>query len=151
MNKQWKFGILIAAILGTLGWLAVGGVNETSTYYKTVAEVKSMENAHSKRLRVVGDVKEGSIARNGREVRFILKQEASTINVVYNGIDPLPDTFKDGAQAVADGKLEADGTFHANKIQAKCASKYEADYNKLLKKTAPQTAAPTSTGPRAAL
>ena len=31
-----------------------------------------------------------------------------------------------GAQALADGKLGADGVFHATKIQAKCASKYEA-------------------------
>ncbi len=137
MTKQVKFGVLIAAILGTLAWLAVGGVNETSTYYKTVTELKSMQDVHAKRLRVAGDVKEGSIQRNGREVRFVLKQEAETINVFYNGIDPLPDTFKDGAQAVADGKLNPDGTFHASKIQAKCASKYEADYNKLNKKKEP--------------
>ena len=148
MTKQVKFGVLIAAILGTLTWLAVGGVNDTSTYYKTVAELKLTENAHAKRLRVAGDVKEGSIHRNGSEVRFVLKQEAETITVVYNGIDPLPDTFRDGAQAVADGRLDPDGTFHASKIQAKCASKYEADYNKLKKKTAP---AATSSGPRAAL
>jgi cytochrome c-type biogenesis protein CcmE len=137
VTKQVKFGVLIAAILGTLAWLAVGGVNETSTYYKTVTELKSMQDVHAKRLRVAGDVKEGSIQRNGREVRFVLKQEAETINVFYNGIDPLPDTFKDGAQAVADGKLNPDGTFHASKIQAKCASKYEADYNKLNKKKEP--------------
>jgi len=58
-------------------------------------------------------------------VRFVLTQEKLKLNVVYSGIDPLPDTFKDGAQALADGKLEKDGVFHAAKIQAKCASKYE--------------------------
>jgi cytochrome c-type biogenesis protein CcmE len=147
VTKQVKFGVLIAAILGTLLWLGVDGVNDTSTYYKTVAEVKTMQDSRAKRLRVVGDVKEGSIERKGREVRFVLKEQAETIAVFYNGIDPLPDTFKDGAQAVADGKLEADGTFHASKIQAKCASKYEADYNKLKKKS-PE---PAATSPRAAL
>ncbi len=147
MAKQVKFGVLIAAILGTLAWLAVGGVNETSTYYKTVAELKAMPDVHVKRLRVVGNVKDGSIERKGREVRFLLKEGAETLTVFYNGIDPLPDTFKDGAQAVADGKIDADGTFHASKIQAKCASKYEADYNKLQKKPA----VPSSTSPRAAL
>ena len=50
---------------------------------------------------------------------------AKQLKVLYNGIDPLPDTFKDGAQALADGKLGPDGVFQANKIQAKCASKYE--------------------------
>ena len=28
MNKYVKFGLIIAVILGTLGWLAVGGINE---------------------------------------------------------------------------------------------------------------------------
>ena len=46
--------------------------------------------------------------------------------MLYDGIEPLPDTFRDGAQAVADGKMGSDGVFHAAKIQAKCASKYEA-------------------------
>lgn len=127
MKPYLKFGILITAILGTLAWLAAGGINDTSTYYKTVAELKDMgPDAHTKRLRVAGDVAQGSIERSGRQVRFTLKQEAQVLNVVYDGIEPLPDTFRDGAQAVADGKLGQDGVFHATKIQAKCASKYEA-------------------------
>jgi len=128
MLVQVKFGILIAIVIGTLAWLASGGISETATYYKTVSELKQMsgDDVHSKRLRVAGDVAGGSIQRSGREVRFVLKQEAQTLPVLYNGVDPLPDTFKDGAQAVADGKLRPDGIFHASKIQAKCASKYEA-------------------------
>jgi cytochrome c-type biogenesis protein CcmE len=127
MKPYLKFGLLITAILGTLAWLAAGGISDTSTYYKTVAELKDMgDDAHTKRLRVAGDVAEGSIERSGRQVRFALKQEADTLMVVYDGIEPLPDTFRDGAQAVADGKLGPDGVFHATKIQAKCASKYEA-------------------------
>ena len=48
------------------------------------------------------------------------------MNVVYTGTEPLPDTFKDESQALADGRMGPDGVFQANKIQAKCASKYEA-------------------------
>ena len=62
----------------------------------------------------------------GKEITFLIKQDALNLKVLYNGSDPLPDTFKDGAQALADGKLSNDGVFHASKIQAKCASKYEA-------------------------
>jgi cytochrome c-type biogenesis protein CcmE len=42
------------------------------------------------------------------------------------GADTLPDTFKDGAQAIVDGDYSVDGGFRAEKIQAKCASKYQA-------------------------
>ena len=42
MKNYLKFGLLIAAVLGTLAWLAVGGISETKTYYKTVAELKQL-------------------------------------------------------------------------------------------------------------
>ena len=112
---------------GTLAWLAVGGISETKTYYKTVAELKQLgDQAQEKRLRVGGDIAAKSIVREGANVFFTLAQQDMQLKVVYNGVDPLPDTFRDGAQALADGKLGADGIFHATKIQAKCASKYEA-------------------------
>ena len=80
-----------------------------------------------------GYVDQGSIVRNGASVSFVLHQNPGMLQkdpvrlkVVYSGIDPLPDTFKDDAQALADGSLGPDGVFQASKIQAKCASKYEA-------------------------
>ena len=127
MNNYLKFGLLITAIVGTLAWLAAGGISDTKTYYKTIAEVNQMGKDNlEKRIRVGGDVAPNSIVREGRDVHFTLAQDNLRLPVVYSGIDPLPDTFKDGAQALADGKLGPDGVFRATKIQAKCASKYEA-------------------------
>jgi cytochrome c-type biogenesis protein CcmE len=133
MNKNVKFGLIIAVILGTLGWLAAGGINQTASYYKEIAELERLgPSGVDRRLRVGGDVEANSITRDGRDVHFVLVQEKDGVkrrlNVVYNGIDPLPDTFKDNApcQALVDGKLGSDHVFHATKLQAKCASKYEA-------------------------
>ena len=126
MKRYWKFGALTAVILLTLGWLAVAGINESKTYYVTVEELQAQAKAHERRLRVAGDVEPGSIVRASGRVEFLLKQETRMQKVVYTGRDPLPDTFKDNAQAICDGRLGADGVFEAKKIQAKCASKYEA-------------------------
>jgi cytochrome c-type biogenesis protein CcmE len=127
MKNYVKFGLLIVAILGALAWLAVGGISDTKTYYKTISELNQMgDQGKEKRLRVAGDVAADSIVREGRDVQFLLAQDQLRLKVVYSGIEPLPDTFKPGAQALADGKLGTDGVFHATKIQAKCASKYEA-------------------------
>ncbi len=127
MNNYLKFGFLIAIILGTLAWLAIGGISETKTYYMTIAEVSKLpKESAEKRIRVGGDVQPNSIVRDGSSTRFTLAQDNLRLNVVYTGTEPLPDTFKDGSQALADGKLAPDGVFHASKIQAKCASKYEA-------------------------
>jgi cytochrome c-type biogenesis protein CcmE len=122
-----KFGLLVAAIIGVLVWLAAGGVNDSKTYYKTISELNQMgDRATDKRIRVGGDVESGSIQRLGKDVHFTLTQQNIKLKVVYSGSDPLPDTFRDGSQALADGRLGQDGVFHASKIQAKCASKYEA-------------------------
>jgi cytochrome c-type biogenesis protein CcmE len=127
MKKYGKFAALIVVVIGTLVWLATAGMKETQTYYKTISEVSLMgEKAYDARLRVAGDVENGSITRVGNEVHFVIQQEKNRMKVAYHGSDPLPDTFKDGAQALADGKLGRDGVFHASRIQAKCASKYEA-------------------------
>ena len=126
MKTYAKFGVLVVIIIGTLAWLAAGGIRETQTYYKTISEVQAMgENARDKRLRVGGDVEAHSIVREGKTVRFTLRQENKSLKILYSGSEPLPDTLKDGSQALADGKLLSDGTFQASKIQAKCASKYE--------------------------
>jgi cytochrome c-type biogenesis protein CcmE len=125
-KKYLKFGSLITVILGTLGWLAYQGISDTSTYFKTVSEVKAMgDSAHSKRLKLQGWVV-GDIERNGKAVSFTMRYEKDLIKVVYEGTDPLPDTLRAEADAVADGRLAANGVFHASKVQAKCASKYEA-------------------------
>jgi cytochrome c-type biogenesis protein CcmE len=136
MKTYMKFGVLMALIVGALLWLALGGISDSKTYYRTIAELKQMGNgAQGQKLRVGGDIQSGSIVKGASEVTFVLSQavpasdgktQNEQLKVVYTGSDPLPDTFKDGAQALADGRLSSDGVFEAKKIQAKCASKYEA-------------------------
>ena len=132
LAERWKVGVGIAVILITIAWLAISGIQESKTYYVTIAELQKMgDQAYARRLRVGGDVAEGTIHREGSRVSFTLVQQekdqpARTIPVVYVGTDPLPDTFRDHAQALADGTFGRDGVFVARKIQAKCASKYEA-------------------------
>ena len=127
MNKYAKFAALIAIVVGTLIWLATAGISNSQTYYKTISELNQLpQGAREKKMRVAGDVEKGSIVRKAEVVEFTLKQESLQLRVAYNGKDPLPDTFKDGAQALADGRMGQDGVFHANKIQAKCSSKYAA-------------------------
>jgi cytochrome c-type biogenesis protein CcmE len=117
----------MALIVSSLVWLAVGGVKDTKTYYKTIPELEKLDKtAQAGRLRVAGDVQPGSIVKAGSDVSFTMHQGAQTLKVIYTGSDPLPDTFRDNAQALAEGRLGDDGIFKATKIQAKCASKYEA-------------------------
>lgn len=127
--KKGRFAVGVVIILAAIIYFAVAGFNEGKAYYKTIEELDAMGlSAQGKRLRVAGIVKPGSIERDGRAVTFALEQEALVLNVVYNGSEPVPDTFKDGAEAIVEGRRLGDGSFEADHIQAKCASKYEAEY-----------------------
>jgi cytochrome c-type biogenesis protein CcmE len=124
-TKILKFGGAILIIIVALGYLAYTGVQESKSYYVTIQELRGMGGgAHTKRLRVAGNVQPGSIKRSGTQVNFTLTENDQILNVVYNGTEPLPDTFKDNAQALAEGTFGNDGVFYAKQIQAKCASKY---------------------------
>jgi len=70
------------------------------------------------RLRVAGDVKAGSIQHLSGRVDFILMEQGKGLPISYVGTDPLPDTFKDGAQCLVEGKVTPDGRFVAETLQA---------------------------------
>jgi cytochrome c-type biogenesis protein CcmE len=142
--KFLKFGGAMVVILLALGYLAFTGVQESKSYYVTIKELRGMrDGAYSKRLRVAGNVRPGSIKRSGTNVNFTLVESDQILNVVYNGTEPPPDTFKDNAQALAEGKFGRDGVFYAKQIQAKCASKYAPQ-----QQTTPNmTAVPPGTAP----
>ena len=124
-GKYLKFGSAIVVILLSLGFLAYTGVQESKSYYVTIKELRGMgDSAHTKRLRVAGNVQPGSIKRNGTKVEFMLVENDQVLPVVYSGTEAPPDTFKDNSQALADGSFGRDGVFHAKQLQAKCASKY---------------------------
>ena|SRR5215510_14698288 len=130
--RKIKFLVGSLIIVAAIAWLGFSGFDESLAYYKTVDELKKMkDDAYDKRLRVAGNVVEGSINKQvPGSVRFKLEQKGDIVSVNYVGKDLLPDTFKDGAQAMAEGHLSrSTGEFEASKIQAKCASKYEATYN----------------------
>jgi cytochrome c-type biogenesis protein CcmE len=129
-----RIGIAVTVIVGTIAWLALTGVSANKSYYVTVAELGSLgDKAYHSQLRVEGFVKPGSIEQNGTHVDFVLNEfeshstQAGTgrlLKVEYKGSEPPPDTFKDDAQALAEGTIGRDGVFHATTLQAKCASKY---------------------------
>jgi cytochrome c-type biogenesis protein CcmE len=133
MKKQRRIAVGIGVILAALGYFAFVGYREGRAYYKTIDEVEAMgAEADGKRLRVAGIVQPGSIERQGKDLTFTLTQlheeTPRSMVVAYMGSQPVPDTFKDGADAIVEGHRRDDGTFVADHLQAKCASKYEAKY-----------------------
>jgi cytochrome c-type biogenesis protein CcmE len=129
-----RIGIAVAIVVGTIAWLALSGIGANKSYYVTIPQMSAMgDKAYHSQLRVEGFVVPGSIEQSGTQVTFVLNEFEShspkaaagrVLTVNYKGSEPPPDTFKDDAQALALGTYGRDGVFHANALQAKCASKY---------------------------
>jgi cytochrome c-type biogenesis protein CcmE len=99
-------------ILAVVGYLAVLGTNESKSYYVTISELQGMGGkAYTRHLRVAGNVAPGSIERSGTNAHFALLEQGKRLDVVYQGSEPPPDTFKDDAQALAIGTYGRDGVF----------------------------------------
>ena len=127
MKAQKKFLAGSAIILATLLALAYVGYTQSKTYYHTISELSTLSSPElHRRMRVSGNVRGGSIEHRDGRIDFVLEEQGKALTVSYVGNDPLPDTFKDGAQALVEGRLQPDGRFVAEQVQAKCASKYEA-------------------------
>lgn len=158
-SNNWKIGIAVAVIVGTIGWLAFTGYGANKSYYVTIAELGGMgEKAFHSNLRVEGFVQPGSIEHDGPHVTFVLNEFEShspkapsgrLLKVIYKGSEPPPDTFKDNSQALAEGTIGRDGVFHANTLQAKCASKYAPAPGSQPGTSPAKPAAAPSTNPRA--
>ena len=129
MKARTKFLIGGLAVLGTAGYLMASSITETGQYYLTPIELAT-KVANSPRFRnngvkVGARVVNGTIVRepSGRSLSFKMTDGAQNYAVPYRGI--APDTFTDGVDVVVEGRLDANGTFQATTLLAKCASRYE--------------------------
>jgi cytochrome c-type biogenesis protein CcmE len=121
-------GIVVAA---ALTWLGIVGFQESKAYYITVDEYASSKGTlEGKTLKLAGEIMAGSIDRTKPQLEFVIGNQDKNIRVQYIGKDIIPDTFKDGTKALVEGKATPEGVFQASHIEAKCASKYEAEYEK---------------------
>jgi cytochrome c-type biogenesis protein CcmE len=91
-------------------------------FFFTPSQVAANEAPQGRTFRIGGMVLEGSVKREGVDVRFVVTDTAKTIPVVYRGA--LPDLFREGKGVVAQGQLGADGVFQAREVLAKHDENY---------------------------
>src|SRR5436190_5016805 len=111
-----------------VAYLVVAGLQGTTVYFLTVTELQAKgPAAENQVLRVSGNLIPGSLARDssGLGINFSIADPTSRpLQVVYRG-GQVPDIIGDNIEIVAEGKLDAHGTFLANNVLAKCPSRLE--------------------------
>ena len=114
------FLILITLILTV--FLILKSLEENVVYFKSPSEIKVLSELENKKIRVGGMVKSESIFIEAKEVKFIVTDFKSEINVIYTGV--LPNLFSEGKGVVAEGYLKDKNLFIASKILAKHDENY---------------------------
>lgn len=130
MKAGTKFMIGGALVLASVGYLMAVGVKETGVYFLTPTELQARieqdPSFHDVGVKVGASVVPGSVERDvaTQTVRFEVTDGSHRFPVIYRGL--TPDTFTDSVDVVVEGRLKADGVFHATTVLAKCGSRYEA-------------------------
>ncbi|HSP08051.1 MAG TPA: cytochrome c maturation protein CcmE [Candidatus Dormibacteraeota bacterium] len=121
MSVLLRWGIPALVVVGCVGYLIYSASGGASEYYLTVSELHTHPSAGDVRVAgVVGDDVQKS--DGGFRVRFTETDSTASMPVDYSGT--IPDIFRPGITVVAEGKLGADGIFHATTLLAKCPSRF---------------------------
>lgn len=126
MTRKQKRGILIGGGVATLSIAAVMvmfALKDSVVFFHTPSDIVEKGIPAGQRIRLGGLVGEGSVVRGvGTTVSFKVTDTLKDIPVSFTGV--LPDLFREGQGVVAEGVLEAGGTFKADSVLAKHDEKY---------------------------
>ena len=109
------------AAAGAVVALVLNAFESNLVFFYSPSQVAAQEAPKARTFRVGGLVQEGSVARSGTQVSFVITDTAHAVPVRYEGI--LPDLFKEGKGVVAQGQLQG-GTFVAREVLAKHDENY---------------------------
>ncbi|HEY8124963.1 MAG TPA: cytochrome c maturation protein CcmE [Methylocystis sp.] len=125
MTRKGKRLTLIGgamAVLGLAAGLMLFALRDNIVFFYTPSELAKKQVASGARLRIGGLVKEGTVVKNGQDVRFTVTDKTSDLTVSYTGL--LPDLFREGQGVVVDGVLQQGGGFRADSVLAKHDERY---------------------------
>jgi cytochrome c-type biogenesis protein CcmE len=122
--RQKRIALIVGglAALGIASAFVLNALDSNIAFFVTPSEIAAGKAPQGKAFRVGGMVKEGSLARDNLTVSFIITDTAQDVKVSYTGI--LPDLFKEGKGAVAQGRINPDGSFSATEVLAKHDENY---------------------------
>ena len=126
-HRPSRLPLLGLALLAAaaLVWLSVDAFQESVLYYLTPSEAQDADP--EERFRLAGLVVDGSLHRDDAgELHFEVTDGAATVPVRFDG--QAPDSLGDGAEAVSEGRMTPEGVFEADSVLARCASKFEEEF-----------------------
>ena len=141
MSRRIKLIISLLVVVGAVGYLVYQSVGQQMEYAKYPDELLAQRDEWVNRpVRVEGIVDTIDHSDGTLDYRFVVSRRGTTLPVRYEGI--VPDTFREGAGVTVRGRLQPNGSFHAEEVIAKCPSKYEMQARQAQGQQAPHALPP---------
>ncbi|GEQ97702.1 cytochrome c-type biogenesis protein CcmE [Iodidimonas gelatinilytica] len=120
-RKRRRFWLTVLALLtlALAAFLIFRALDEQLLYFRLPSDVADEAPEPGRAFRLGGLVETDSLVKlpDGMSVRFSVSDGENALMVRYTGI--LPDLFREGQGIIADGRLDENGLFIADRVLAK--------------------------------
>lgn len=123
-RKQKRLAVIggIALVLALATTLVLVALRDQIVFFYTPGDFAVHEVKAGQPIRLGGLVKAGTWVRQGEDNVFVVTDGKADLTAHYKGL--LPDLFREGQGVVAEGSLDAQGTFQASNVLAKHDENY---------------------------
>ena len=123
VKSRMIFLILVLLSATAIIFFVLKSLEENVVYFFSPTEIYNKLNiSFDEKIRIGGLVKENSLIKSQKSIKFIITDLKNEIIVTYNGL--VPNLFSEGKGVVAEGQLKDRKYFVADKILAKHDENY---------------------------
>ena len=123
VKKRISITAILLLVASLSIFLILKSLEKNVVYFFSPTEIYSKSNiSFNKKIRIGGLVKENSLKKNQKSIKFIITDLKNEIIVDYDGV--VPNLFSEGKGVIAEGQLEDKKYFIADKILAKHDENY---------------------------
>ena len=135
VKSRMIFLILLLLSASVIIFFILKSLEENVVYFFSPTEIYDKPNISlNTKIRIGGLVKENSLSKNKKSIKFIITDLKNEIIVSYNG--SIPNLFSEGKGVIAEGQLKDKKYFVADKILAKHDENYmPPEVSKALEKS----------------
>lgn len=122
-RAPWGAYVVLVAVLGAVGLVMFNGLSEATTFFYNVDDaLAARSEIGDRRVRLQGNVIDGSVREEGGRVDFRLRYGDAVVPVAHTG--ELPALFQPAIPVVVEGRFD-DDTFRSDRILVKHDETYD--------------------------
>lgn len=125
IRRYWKFLVPATVVLGVLIVLLVN-LSANLVYFRTPTELITEIEPSAERLRLGGQVVEGTVITEGETLLLIVTDGRETMTVRHDGV--VPQLFAEGQGVIVEGTWDG-ATFHSDTMLIRHDEQYRTEDN----------------------